>query len=93
MDFTHQVYAVVSQIPKGKVMTYKSVAQAMHSKAYRAVGSALNKNRNPNVPCHRVINSDGTVGGFARGTDAKIRILRNEGIEIKGCKINLKGST
>jgi alkylated DNA nucleotide flippase Atl1 len=53
--------------------------------------SNLNKNSNaPEIPCHRVINSDGRVGGFARGTKEKIKILEGEGIIVKNGKIDLK---
>lgn len=61
-------------------MTYKEVAMAIGlPKAYRAVGNALNKNPfAPKVPCHRVIRSDGTIGGFASGTKKKIELLKRE---------------
>ena len=77
--FAEKVYAVVKKIPKGKVLTYKEVARRIGKpKAYRAVGNALNKNTNPKVPCHRVIRSDGDIGGFARGTKKKKEILKKE---------------
>ena len=77
--FTEKVYGVVKKIPKGKVLTYKEVARRIGKpKAYRAVGNALNKNTNPKVPCHRVIRSDGDIGGFARGTKKKKEILKKE---------------
>src|SRR5687767_3844800 len=94
--FQEAVYAVVSRIPKGKTMTYAQVATAIgNPKAVRAVGNALNKNpyaeaipgsssREPSpgpfVPCHRVIRSDGSIGGFASGPVAKRRLLRAEGV-------------
>ena len=87
MNFAQKVYLITKKIPKGKVSTYKVIAEKLGTKAYRAVGSALNKNRDKNVPCHRVIKSDGSVGGFARGTKEKIRLLRKEGIKIKGGKV------
>lgn len=63
-------------------MTYAEVAQAIGKpRAARAVGNALNKNPfAPRVPCHRVIRSDGTLGGFASGTAAKRALLRREGV-------------
>ncbi len=86
-EFQKKVYKVVSKIPKGKVMTYKEVAEiAGRPKAYRAVGNILNKNRNPKVFCHRVVRSDGKIGGFARGGAAKISILKKEGVKINGDK-------
>lgn len=89
--FSEKVYFWTSNIPKGKVSTYKEIAKKMKTKAYRAVGTALNKNPYaPKVPCHRVICSNGDVGGFASGTKKKINILRKEGVEIKDGKIDFK---
>ena len=80
-SFQERVYKVVSKIPKGKVLTYAEVAKAVGSpRAFRAVGSALNKNPNPIiVPCHRVIRSNGEVGGYRGGTKKKIALLKKEG--------------
>jgi len=80
----------VKKCPECRVTTYKNLARAMNSRAYRAVGSALNKNPYSSVPCHRVVNSDGKVGGFASGTEKKTALLRKEGIEIKNGKIKDK---
>ena len=78
-DFKEKVYAVVAAIPRGETLTYKEVARrAGRPRAYRAVGNILNKNRNPKVPCHRVIRSDGSIGGYAGGTPLKIKILKKE---------------
>ncbi len=55
---------MVKKIPKGRVLTYKEVAKLAGSPlAYRAVGNILNKNYDPNIPCHRVIKSSGALGG------------------------------
>lgn len=89
-SFSERVYSIVKRIPKGNVSTYKSVAHALNCKAYRAVGQALNKNPYaPVVPCHRVISSDGSLGGFAHGVKKKHTMLKKEGIIIKNNKINL----
>lgn len=86
--FTDRVYAVVLKIPRGEVITYKEVAQRAGSpRAYRAVGNMLNKNRNPNVPCHRVIRADGTPGGYNRGTALKKKRLREEGCRFDEIKM------
>jgi methylated-DNA-[protein]-cysteine S-methyltransferase len=82
MTFSTNVYNLVKQVPKGKVTTYKAIAHKLNTKAYRAVGKALNKNRNKDVPCHRVIKSNGEIGGYAWGTNKKIQILKKEGIKI-----------
>lgn len=80
MTFQESIYRVVKKIPKGKVLTYKQVAEKIGKPgAYRAVGNALNKNRNKDVPCHRVIRSDGKIGGYAWGNKKKKEILKREG--------------
>jgi methylated-DNA-[protein]-cysteine S-methyltransferase len=83
-SFKQKVLTVVSKIPKGKVLTYQEVAKKAGSpKASRAVGNILNKNYDPKIPCHRVIRSDGKVGGYNRGTKKKIEILKKEGVKVK----------
>ena len=83
-EFQKRVYEFCKKIPKGKVSTYKLVAKVLRSKAYRAVGNALNKNPYaPKVPCHRVVMSNGSIGGFARGSLEKIELLRSEGVNVK----------
>ena len=88
MTFNNRCYKLLSQIPKGKVSTYKEIAKALNTKAYRAVGNAMAKNPNPIiVPCHRVINSNGLIGGYALGINKKINLLRKEGMTIKKGKV------
>ncbi len=87
-SFLEQCYALLKQVPKGKITTYKAIAEALGTKAYQAVGSAMHKNPHaPQVPCHRVINFNGEVGGFASGTNTKIKLLKREGILIKDGKV------
>lgn len=82
--FAEKVLELVKKIPKGKVTTYKIIAKKLNSEAYRAVGNALNKNKKPIViPCHRVVRSDGNLGGYSKGIKKKIFLLKKEGIEIK----------
>ncbi len=77
--FTEKVLQVVAGIPKGKVMTYKEVAAAAgNPKAARAVGMIMSKNYRPDVPCHRVIRSDGNLGGYNRGIENKEKLLWSE---------------
>lgn len=77
--FQKLVYNKVKKIKHGQTMTYAEVARAIgRPKAYRAVGNVLNKNYDPNVPCHRVVRSDGEVGGYNRGTKLKEKLLREE---------------
>ena len=79
-DFAKKVYQVVSCIPKGKTLSYKQVAKLSGKPyAFRAVGNILNKNHDKSVPCHRVIRSDGKLGGYNGGTEVKRAILKSEG--------------
>jgi len=88
MNFSEKVYNLCKKIPKGKVSTYKELAKALNSKAYRAVGQALNKNPYaPFVACHRIIASNGNLHGFASGLKNKKLLLEKEGIKIKDNKV------
>ena len=88
-EFQQKVYSLCKKIPRGKVSTYGEIARALGKEGVmsRAVGNALNKNHFGFVPCHRVIKSDGSIGGFASGSLKKIYLLRKEGLEIKNNKI------
>ena len=78
-SFKERVFEAVQGIPKRKTLSYKEVAKKAGSpRAYRAVGNIMNKNYDPNVPCHRVIRSDGKVGGFRDGTHKKLKLLHEE---------------
>ncbi len=89
--FRRGVYAATKQIPRGRVATYKDIARAIGKPwAMRAVGNALNKNPYKSVPCHRVIHSDGSIGGYAGGTSLKIKILNREGVSTIGGKVDLE---
>ncbi|MDG6998687.1 MAG: MGMT family protein [Nitrososphaerota archaeon] len=85
------VYKLVSKIPKGRVSTYGVVAKALKAKgASRAVGQILKANPNPIVvPCHRVVKSDGSIGGYggAAGSSKKIKLLRSEGVAIRDGRV------
>jgi len=71
---------MVRKIPKGKMLSYKEVAALAGNKnASRAVGSILKQNYNPQIPCHRVIRSDGTLGEYNHGRKEKLRKLKAEG--------------
>ena len=67
-SFSDKVRDIVRKIPKGKTMTYKEVAaRAGNPKAARAVGAVMRTNYDPSISCHRVIASDGSMGGYNRG--------------------------
>lgn len=91
-NFNEKCYKILKKVPAGKVVTYGSLARAVGSPgAARAVGSAMNKNPYaPEVPCHRVVGSDGSMTGFADGIDKKIKMLKAEGVEIKNGKVDLE---
>jgi len=92
-NFSKRVWELTKKIPKGKVSTYKEIAKAIGTKAYRAIGNALKKNPYPiRIPCHRVVCSDGSLGGYKGKTNnkEKKRLLEKEGIKIEKNKINLK---
>ena len=88
-NFESRCYGVLRSVPRGKVTTYSAIAKALKSRAYRAVGNAMKKNRDPRIPCHRVICSSGDVGNYNREKQMKIRMLKKEGIKIKEGRIDL----
>ena len=85
MELSKRVYAVARRIPMGRISTYREVAHAIGCRCYRLIGQILAKNPHKNVPCHRVVKSNGEVGGFCGSAEnrKKIEILRKEGIIIK----------
>lgn len=89
VSFRERIFQVVKKIPQGSFLTYKEVARlAGKPKAWRTVGNILNKNPEPiKIPCHRVIRSNGEVGGYRLGTKRKIALFKKEGIIIKNGKV------
>ncbi|HCC05368.1 TPA: 6-O-methylguanine DNA methyltransferase [Patescibacteria group bacterium] len=78
-SFRERVFTVVRAIPKGQTRTYKEVAtDAGNPQAARAVGAILHTNFDPAIPCHRVVRSNGTLGGYNRGVRQKARLLKQE---------------
>ncbi len=86
--FTRRVLEETMKIPYGRVATYRSIALRLGApQAARAVGQALGRNPIPLViPCHRVIKSDGSLGGFGLGLDIKTKLLSIEGVEAHGLR-------
>ena len=84
--FQLKVWSYLKKIPKGKVKTYAEVAKAIGKpKAVRAVANAIGKNPfPPKIPCHRVIRSDGKLGGYSAkgGIKTKKKLLKNEGFSF-----------
>ena len=86
--FNNNCYELLKRIPEGKVTTYKEMARALNTKAWRAVGSAMAKNKHLVViPCHRVVRSDGSIGEYAKGSKKKSELLTSEGVRITNGKI------
>lgn len=83
-QFQKDVWEAIDRIPLGETRTYKELALSIgRPKAYRAVANACGKNPNPvSTPCHRVISSDGTIGGYSGegGINRKKALLKIEGI-------------
>lgn len=87
-DFNKQCHELLKQIPEGKVTTYKEMARALGTRAWRAVGTALAKNNDLIItPCHRVVRSNGEVGQYALGSRRKAELLINEGVAVANGKV------
>ena len=81
--FQERVYRIVKKIPKGKVTTYGIIAKKLKTSP-RAVGKALNSNKNLiKIPCHRVVMSNGEIGGYKLGVKKKKKLLKKEGIKVE----------
>jgi len=83
MKFSEKIISIVNQIPKGEVLTYREVARkAGNEKAARAVGRVLNTHdpQKQEIPCHRVIKSNGQLGGYRWGKEKKLKKLKDEGV-------------
>ena len=79
-SFREKVLSIVAKIPKGEILSYKEVARrAGNQKAARAVGAIMRANHDPKIPCHRVLRSDGNLGGYNRGVKLKKKLLKREG--------------
>lgn len=95
ISFNEKIYNLLKKVPKGEITTYKALAEAAGTKAYRAVGQAMRCNPYaPIVPCHRVVAFDGKIGGFmgcknlnGKEIKKKIRMLKREGVRIESNKV------
>ncbi len=87
--FQSLCYKALVKVPSEKVTTYSGLAAMIgRPKAHRAVGTAMNKNPfAPEVPCHRVVKSNGDLGGFGGGSKLKIKRLQEEGVKVHNNKI------
>ena len=82
----HKVYKLLKKVPKGKVTTYGALAKAVGLHP-RQVAALMRKNHDPEIPCHRVVMSNGEIGGYNRGIQTKVKLLMKEGIEFNNSKI------
>jgi len=89
MSLDKKIFKKLLEVPEGKITTYGELAKAIgFTNGQRAVGKIMNKNPYPVIiPCHRVVKSDGTIGGYAYGVNIKINMLKKEGVKIKDGKI------
>ena len=89
MILSTKVYKKLLQVPEGKVTTYGDLAKAVGLKnGQRVIGTIMKKNPFPAiVPCHRVVKSNGKIGGYVYGERVKSQILAREGIKIKAGRI------
>ncbi len=89
MNLEQKIYKKLLEVPKGQITTYGELAKAVGLKnGQRIVGKIMNKNPYPVIiPCHRVVMSTGKIGGYAYGEHVKIKLLNDEGIQIKNGKI------
>ncbi len=87
--FYQSVWLAMLKIPRGKVSTYGEIARAIGKpSASRAIGGACNQNPfAPDVPCHRIVSSDGKLGGYAHGSAKKIALLKKEGVRVENDRI------
>jgi len=87
-SFKQDVLTIVQSIPRGSVLSYGEVARrAGNVHAARAVGAMMRANYDSSLPCHRVVASNGTLGGFNKGSKEKLRRLKAEGVLIRAGKI------
>ena len=90
-EFERAVLVATFEVPKGKVSTYKKIAERIgRPRACRAVGNALHKNPlGPTVPCHRVVRSDGGFGGEKERAESRMKLLEGEGIPIQNGRVRM----
>lgn len=88
-SFEEKARKLLKRVPKGKLTAYSAIAKAFGNRnAARAVGNACAKNPfAPRIPCHRVVKSNGKIGGYAFGVRKKIALLGREGVMVKKNKV------
>lgn len=91
-EFQDRVLRLVSRVPRGRVTTYKELARSLGKpRAYRTIANVLARNPRPvEIPCHRVVRSDGRVGGYSLGAERKVALLNEEGVRVRGGRVDFK---
>ncbi len=93
MNLKDKIYQKLKKVPKGKVVTYKSLGESVNSKAYRYVGMCMKTNFDPiKIPCYKVVKSDGRIGNYSAsgGVKSKIKKLEADGIKVVNGRVDLK---
>jgi O-6-methylguanine DNA methyltransferase len=91
ISFYERCYRLLKKVPFGKVTTYKEIARKLNSSGYRAVGKAMKMNKDlVNVPCYKVVCSDGEIGGYSRGVKKKIELLKKDGVKVVNGRVDLE---
>ena len=89
LNLSERVYAELLKVPEGMVTTYGELARAVGLKnGQRAIGRMMKMNPYPPIiPCHRVVKSDGKIGGYLYGQDVKENMLKKEGVPVQNGKV------
>src|SRR3989344_6789698 len=93
MNLKNKIYQKLKQVPRGKVITYKELAKAVNSSAYRHVGRCMAENKDTkHIPCYKVVKSNGEIGEYSArgGRKTKIKLLKKDGIKVVNEKVDLK---
>ena len=93
MNLKNQIYENLKKVPKGRVITYKELASACNSRAYRYVGYCMKNNKSPEkIPCYKAVNSNGKVGNYSAkgGIKTKIKLLKKDGVKVVNRRVDLE---
>ncbi|MBS3092052.1 MGMT family protein [Candidatus Pacearchaeota archaeon] len=93
MNLKNKIYQKLKQVPRGKVITYKELAKAVNSSAYRHVGRCMAENKDTkHIPCYKVAKSNGEIANYSGtgGIKTKIKLLKKDNLEVINGKVDLK---
>lgn len=90
LSMVHKALLLLRKVPKGRAVSYGELARVCRTSP-RAIGGIMACNKEPErYPCYKVVKSDGGLGGYSKGIDKKITLLRKDGIKIRKGKIDKK---